>query len=81
MLHFIISLIVGAIAGYVAGMIMGSKGGWIRNIILGVVGGGVGSAVLGLIGISGSGFWGNIVVSIIGACILIAVARWITKGK
>ena len=44
-------------------------------MILGIVGGAVGGVILGLIGISGNGVIGNMIVSVIGACILIAVAR------
>ena len=79
MIDLLISLAIGALAGWIAGIIMKAKGGIIFNIILGVVGGAVGGFVLGLVGISFFGFLGTIIRAVAGACILIAVARLITK--
>ena len=78
---FIVSIIVGGIAGWLAGKIMDSEGGLLRNIILGVFGGGVGSTLLGTLGIYGSGTIGNILVSVVGACVLIAIGRLLFGGK
>ena len=71
---FLVSLLVGAVVGWIAGIIMGSRGGWIRNIILGIVGSSVGHFLAGLIGIAGYGI-GDIIISVCGACIVIAVCR------
>lgn len=67
----IVSLFVGAVAGWLAGKIMHTDGSLIRNIVLGIVGGMVGGVVLGLFGIWGDGIIGNIIVSAVGACIII----------
>ncbi|MBQ9119637.1 MAG: GlsB/YeaQ/YmgE family stress response membrane protein [Lachnospiraceae bacterium] len=75
----IIDLIVGAAAGWLAGKIMHSEGSLLRNVILGIVGGVIGSILLGIIGIGASGIIGGIVVSVIGACALVALVRAITK--
>lgn len=72
---FLVTLLCGALAGWLAGKIMDSEGSWIRNLVLGLVGGVVGSFVLSLIGIKGSGLIGGTIVSVVGACILI----WISK--
>ena len=58
---------------------MGSNGSLLRNIILGIVGGAVGSFVLGIIGIGATGTLGGIIVAVIGACILVWLARKIFK--
>ena len=71
----IMNLIVGGVAGWVAGKLMNSEGTIVRNVLLGLIGGVIGSAVLRLIGIHGSGFIGSCIVSIIGACLLIYVVR------
>ena len=68
------SIIAGAIVGFIAGKIMGSELNWIMNIVIGVVGSFVGSFLFGLIGFHAVGI-ANIIVSVIGACICIAVAR------
>ena len=75
----IISLIIGAFCGWLAGKIMDSQFSWIGNIALGLCGGLVGGLVLGAIGITGHGFLGNIIAAVIGACLLIAIGRAIKK--
>lgn len=75
LVNVLISVAIGAVSGFLASRIMGSKGGLLRNIIMGIIGGIVGSFILGLVGISGSGYIGTIVVSVIGACLVIAVGR------
>ncbi|HEV8633126.1 MAG TPA: GlsB/YeaQ/YmgE family stress response membrane protein [Chloroflexota bacterium] len=68
-------LIVGAIAGWLAGQFMRGTGyGLFGNIIVGIIGAFIGGFVLSLVGIGGSaGFIGSIVVAFIGAVILIAL--------
>ena len=73
------TLVVGALAGWLASKIMNNQGSLVRNVILGVVGGIVGRLVLGIVAISGSGFFGNLIVSAIGACIVIWLVNSITK--
>ncbi len=75
----ITSLVIGALAGFLASLIMNSKGGLIRNIIIGIIGGFVGTYVCGLIGLSWSGILGSIGTSMIGACLLIFVGRILFK--
>lgn len=77
--NILISIAIGAVAGFLASRIMGSKGGLLRNIIMGIIGGIVGSFLLGLIGINGSGTIGTIIVSVVGACIVIFVGRLLFK--
>ena len=74
-ISLILNLAFGAAAGWAAGKLMGSEGDLIRNILLGLCGGVVGSIALGLIGIHGSGRIGGLIVSIVGACILIWLSR------
>ena len=70
-----INLVIGAIAGWLAGRLMGTDGSVVRNIILGLCGGVIGSIVLGVLGIHGSGVFWTMLVSVVGACILIWLAR------
>ena len=71
----IITLVIGAVAGWLASLLMGKKKGLIANIILGIIGSFVGTWLLGVLGISigVDGILGSIIVSTIGACIFIAV--------
>ncbi len=68
------SLIIGAVVGFIASKIMGADSSWLLNIVIGVAGSFVGRFLFGLVGISGVGL-GGMLISIIGACIFIAVAR------
>lgn len=68
-------LIVGGLAGWVAGLIMRGGGfGIIANIVIGILGAVLGGLVFGLLGVGAQGFWGAFIVSLIGAVILLAIA-------
>lgn len=58
---------------------MKSGHGLIVNIILGIVGGFVGNFIFGLLKISFLGFFGNIISTVVGACLVIFVVRLIKK--
>ena len=70
-------LVVGLIAGWLAGVVMKGGGyGIIGDIVIGIVGAFVGGFVFSLITGGGTaGFWGSIAVAFVGAVILIAVVR------
>jgi uncharacterized membrane protein YeaQ/YmgE (transglycosylase-associated protein family) len=70
-------LIVGLIAGWLAGQFMRGGGyGLVGDIIVGVIGALIGGFLASLLGLSGSvGLIGSIVVAFIGAVILIAILR------
>ena len=74
-----VSILLGAISGWLAGKIMKSEGGLIRSIILGVSGGFVGELIFELLGITTSGYIGTVLVSVIGACLVIFVVNRIIK--
>ena len=66
-------LIIGGVAGFLAGRIMKGRGfGILGNIGVGVVGAVIGGFLFGLMGIStGSGLLGSLVSATIGAMILL----------
>jgi uncharacterized membrane protein YeaQ/YmgE (transglycosylase-associated protein family) len=70
-------LVVGLIAGWLAGMVMKGGGyGVVGDIVIGIVGAFVGGFVFSLITGGGTaGFWGSIAVAFVGAVILIAIVR------
>ena len=74
----IIFLVVGAIAGWIAGQIMSGGGfGLVGNIIVGVIGALIGGWVFSLLGIAVYGLIGSIIAAVIGAVILLALLRLI----
>ena len=69
---FIWSIIIGIVAGYLAGKIMRGGGfGVIVNLILGIIGGVLGGWVFSLLGISAGGILGSLITSTVGAILLL----------
>jgi len=68
-------LLVGAVAGWIAGFLMKGGGfGIIGNIIIGIIGSFVGNWVLGVLEVSiGSGVIGDIATGAIGAVLILFV--------
>jgi len=75
--NIIIMLLVGALVGFIASIIMGSRGGLIRNIIIGILGSLVGSILGSFIPISGNIAYGSILLSIVGAILVIWIIRFL----
>ena len=76
-------LVVGLIAGWLAGQFMKGGGyGVVGDIVLGILGALIGGFIFGLImpG-SSAGLIGSIIVAFIGACILIAILRAVSGGR
>ena len=69
-------LLIGAVAGWIAGLIMKGGGfGIVVNIILGIIGAFVGGWLLNELGVSvGSGLVGQIITSVIGAVVVLFIA-------
>jgi len=69
-------LVIGLIAGALAGMVMRGGGfGIVGDIIVGIVGAIIGGFLAGLLGLGTSNLIGSIIIAFIGACILIAILR------
>lgn len=75
-------IIVGLIAGFLAGKVMKGGGyGILMDIVLGMLGAIVGGWLFGLLGISaGGGLIGGILVAFVGAVILVWLTRLIKKA-
>jgi uncharacterized membrane protein YeaQ/YmgE (transglycosylase-associated protein family) len=76
------SIIVGLIAGWLAGQVMKGGGyGIVIDIILGLLGGIIGGWLFAALGIwPGGGMIGSIIVSFIGAVVLVAITRVLKKA-
>ena len=79
---FIAWIVVGLIAGWLAGVVMKGGGfGILMDIILGILGGLVGGWLFGILGIwPGCGMIGSIIVAFIGAVILVGITRLIKRA-
>lgn len=78
---WIMAIIIGAFAGWIAEKLMRSNQGLLMNIVLGIVGAIVGNLILMLVfGATMGGIVGQLIVAVVGACLLIALGRAIS-GK
>jgi uncharacterized membrane protein YeaQ/YmgE (transglycosylase-associated protein family) len=74
-------LIVGLVAGWLAGVLVKGGGfGLVGNLIVGVIGAILGGWLFTVIGASGGGgLLGSIIVATVGAVVLLFLARFIKK--
>jgi uncharacterized membrane protein YeaQ/YmgE (transglycosylase-associated protein family) len=78
---FIVFIIVGAIAGFLASKVLTGKGmGLIWDIVVGIIGGFVGGWLAGLVGITASSLLMQGLIAFVGAVILLVIFRAVTKS-
>ncbi len=79
----IMTIIIGAIAGWLAGLILKGRGmGFIVNSIVGIIGAFVGTYLFTLIGFSaGSGLLSAVFTSTAGAIVLLAIIGILKKSQ
>jgi uncharacterized membrane protein YeaQ/YmgE (transglycosylase-associated protein family) len=69
-------IVIGILAGFLAGKIMRGKGyGLLLDLLLGIVGSVVGGIVFGLLGLHAYGFVGQLVIATAGAVMLVYLVR------
>ncbi len=81
-MQFIWFILIGLVAGWLAGVLMKGGGfGVIGDIVIGVVGALIGGFLFNALGVSmGGGLLGSIIVATIGAIILIVLLRLIKRA-
>jgi len=78
----ILTILVGIVAGFLAGQFMrGSGYGILMDLLLGVGGSIVGHFLFGLIGIYAGGFIGSVLLAFVGAVILIWLGRFLKSRR
>jgi uncharacterized membrane protein YeaQ/YmgE (transglycosylase-associated protein family) len=75
-------LIIGAIAGWLAGLLMKGRGfGILGDIVVGIIGAVLGGWLFGVLGISaGGGRPGSLIVAFVGAVVLLFLVRLIKRA-
>jgi uncharacterized membrane protein YeaQ/YmgE (transglycosylase-associated protein family) len=77
----IIFLVIGAVAGWLAGQVMSGGGfGLVGDVIVGVIGSIIGGWLFGVLGIAAGGLLGAIIAAFVGAVILLAILRAIKRA-
>lgn len=67
------AIVIGIAAGWIAEQVMGRKHGILTNLIVGIVGALLGAFVANTMGIAFAGFWGSLLISALGAILLLWV--------
>lgn len=80
------TIFIGALAGWIAEKLTGSDMGLIKNIIIGIVGSFIGAFIANALGVRldeifQGWFWGNLLVSVFGAVILLVLWRLIRRRR
>ena len=79
-MNIIIAILVGALAGFLAGKIMKGGGfGFIVNLLVGIAGGIIGGNLLGWLGIHWDSWFGTLVTAVIGAVVLLWIISLFKK--
>ena len=80
-MDLLIFLLIGALAGWLAGLVMKGRGlGVLGNIIVGVIGAFLGGWLLPMLGVSFGGNIGMFITAFIGAVILLALVGLIKRA-
>jgi uncharacterized membrane protein YeaQ/YmgE (transglycosylase-associated protein family) len=80
--NFLWFLIIGLVAGWLAGVLMKGGGfGMVGDLVVGVIGAVLGGWLFGALGLSaGGGLIGSLVVATIGAVVLLFLVRLIKRA-
>jgi len=75
-------LLIGAVAGWLAGLLMRGGGfGLLGNIVVGIIGAFVGGFLFSLVGLStGSGLVGSLITAVVGAAVLLFIVGLFKKA-
>jgi uncharacterized membrane protein YeaQ/YmgE (transglycosylase-associated protein family) len=80
-MHLLWFLLIGLVAGWLAGQLMKGGGyGLIGDLILGVVGAFIGGWIFGALGINAGGLIGSLITATVGAVLLVLLVRLIKKA-
>ena len=76
----IMVLVIGALAGWLAGKLTKGKGfGVIGNIVIGIIGAIVGGFLFSLLGVTAGGLLGSLATATIGAVVLLYIVSLLKK--
>ncbi|MCD8367730.1 MAG: GlsB/YeaQ/YmgE family stress response membrane protein [Clostridiales bacterium] len=78
MFSILSTLILGLLAGYLACRIMGHGSSMVMNLVVGVIGATIGSFLFSLVGIYAYSWIGQLLVAIVGACVLLWLVNYLS---
>lgn len=75
-------ILIGAVAGWLAGLIVkGSGSGLLLNIVIGIIGGVLGGWLFTLMGIASTSMWGSLITAVVGAVVLLLIVSLFTRRR
>lgn len=81
-MNFIWFIIIGILAGFVAGKLMRGGGfGLIVNLVVGIIGGVLGGWLFSLFGLHAGGIIGSLVTSVVGAIVLLWIVSLFSRKQ
>jgi uncharacterized membrane protein YeaQ/YmgE (transglycosylase-associated protein family) len=80
-MEFVWFILIGLVAGWLAGQVMKGGGfGVLGDIVVGVIGALLGGFLFSLLGISAGGLLGSLIVATVGAIVLLFALRLIKRA-
>lgn len=80
--HWLWFILIGLVAGWLAGLIVkGSGSGLLLNIVIGIVGAVLGGFLFGLLGLGSTGILGSLITSVVGAVVLLLIVSLFTRKR
>jgi len=79
--NLLMTLIIGALAGWLAGTFIKGKGyGIVGNIVVGIIGAVIGGYIFNFLGIRAGGLLGSLITATVGATLLLQLVRLIKRA-
>lgn len=75
------AIVIGILAGWLAEKIMKRNHGLLTNLVVGLVGALLGGFLAHALGFDYSGWWASLIVSVLGAVVLLAILSALKKKK
>lgn len=75
------AVVIGILAGWIAEQVMGREHGLLTNLFVGIVGAFLGAVVASALGVGFAGFWGSLIVSTVGAIVLLALVGMVRARR
>jgi uncharacterized membrane protein YeaQ/YmgE (transglycosylase-associated protein family) len=80
-MNFLIWIISGIIAGWLAGLLVKGKGfGLLGDLVIGLLGGVVGGWLAGLFGLQAISWLGNVITAALGGVVLVVIVRVLRRA-
>lgn len=75
------AVVIGILAGWIAEQVMGREHGLLTNLFVGIVGAFLGAVIASALGVGFAGFWGSLIVSTVGAIVLLALVGMVRARR